>query len=68
MQEFNDIFAKGCELQDGLIHIDGYRRQSLTDAQRQRLEDSIQQFQKCLDMMAEQLAKHDANGKSDAAS
>ncbi|MFI2741270.1 SseB family protein [Zhouia sp. PK063] len=50
-QEFNEIFEKAGKRQEGLILLDGYRRKELNESEKVKLEESIKDFKKCLDMI-----------------
>lgn len=50
-QEFNEIFERAGKRQEGLIFLDGYRRKKLNDSDKKRLEESISDFKKCLDIV-----------------
>lgn len=50
-QEFNEIFERAGKKQKGLIHLDGYKRKSISIADKLRLEESIVDLKKCLDIL-----------------
>lgn len=50
IQEFNQIFARACKKQEGLVLLEGYRRKNLNETDKAMLEESIKDFQKCLDL------------------
>lgn len=50
-QEFNEIFERAGKRQEGLIFLDGYRRKKLNESDKKRLEESISDFKKCLDIV-----------------
>ncbi|NMM50820.1 SseB family protein [Marinigracilibium pacificum] len=50
-QEFNEIFKKAGKRQEGLILLDGYHRKKLNESEKLKLEESIKDFKKCLDMI-----------------
>ena len=50
-QEFNEIFERAGKKQKGLILLDGYRRKQLNSSEEMRLEESIKDFQKCLEIV-----------------
>jgi tetratricopeptide (TPR) repeat protein len=50
-QEFNEIFERAGKRQEGLILLDGYRRKQLNSSEKMRLEESIKDFQKCLEIV-----------------
>ncbi len=50
-QDFNALFEKAARRQEDLILLDGYRRKPLGSAERERLEASISDFQKCLEIL-----------------
>ncbi|MCT4560865.1 MAG: SseB family protein [Crocinitomicaceae bacterium] len=50
-QEFNEIFEKACKRQERLILLDGYHRKELNKSEKLKLEESIQDFAKCLEMI-----------------
>lgn len=52
-QEFNDLFERAVKKQDGLILLDGYQRKKLNESEKSRLEESVKEFQKCLDIVPE---------------
>lgn len=52
-QEFNEIFEQAGKKQEGLVILDGYRRKELNKFEKLKLEESIQDFQKCLDIVPE---------------
>lgn len=52
-QEFNEIFEQAGKKQEGLVILDGYRRKELNKFEKLKLEESIQDFQKCLDIFPE---------------
>ncbi len=49
-QEFNEIFERAGKRQEGLILLDGYLRKQLNSSEKVRLEESIKDFQKCLEI------------------
>ena len=49
-KEFNEIYERAGKKQDGLILLDGYKRKSLSAPDKLRLEASIEDFKKCLEM------------------
>lgn len=50
-EEFNKIFERAGKRQEGLILLDGYQRKPLNSSEKVRLEDSIKDFQKCLEII-----------------
>ncbi len=52
-QEFNEIFERAGKKQESLVILDGYRRKELNKFEKLKLEESIQDFQKCLDIAPE---------------
>jgi tetratricopeptide (TPR) repeat protein len=52
-QEFNEIFARAGEKQEGLIFLDGYRKKELKESEKLKLEESINDFKKCLEIVPE---------------
>ena len=50
-QEFNEIFERAGKRQEGLILLDGYQRKQLNSSEKVRLEESIKDFQKCLEIV-----------------
>lgn len=50
-QEFNEIFERAGKRQEGLIFLNGYKRKKLNDSEKKRLEESISDFKKCLDIV-----------------
>lgn len=50
-QEFNEIFDRAGKKQEGLILLDGYHRKKLSSSERIKLEESINDFQKCLEIV-----------------
>lgn len=50
-QEFNELFDRAGKMQKGLILLDGYRRKSLSPPEKIRLEESIKDFKKCLEIV-----------------
>ncbi|MBJ7427548.1 MAG: SseB family protein [Bacteroidia bacterium] len=50
-QELNEIFERAGKSQEGLILLDGYRRKQLNSDEKVRLEESIKDFQKCLEII-----------------
>lgn len=49
--EFNEIFERARKRQEGLILLDGYRKKQLNSSEKVRLEESIKDFQKCLEIV-----------------
>ena len=52
-QEFNEIFERAGKKQDGLILLNGYQRKKLNESEKSRLEESVKEFQKCLEIVPE---------------
>lgn len=52
-QEFNKIFEQGGKNQEGLIFLDGYRKKELQESEKLKLEESIKDFKKCLEIVPE---------------
>ena len=52
-QEFNEIFERAGNRQEGLILLNGYHRKKLTKSEKLRLEESVVEFQKCLEIVPE---------------
>lgn len=52
-KKFNELYERAGKKQEGLILLDGYRRKKLNESQKLRLEESIIDFQKCLDILPE---------------
>lgn len=50
IQEFNKIFERAGKSQEGLLHLDGYNRKDLIGNERKRLEESIVDYKKCLNI------------------
>jgi tetratricopeptide (TPR) repeat protein len=50
-KEFNEIFERAGKRQEGLILLDGYRKKQLNSSEKVRLEESIKDFQKCLEIV-----------------
>ncbi|UPZ13504.1 SseB family protein [Flavobacterium humidisoli] len=53
IQEFNKIFEQAGKKQEGLIFLDGYRKKELKESEKLKLEDSIKDFKKCLEIIPE---------------
>lgn len=49
-KEFNEIFEKAGKRQQGLIFLDGYKRKSLSASDKLTLEESVEDFKKCLNI------------------
>lgn len=52
-QEFNEIFERAGKKQEGLILLNGYQRKKLNQSEKSRLEESVIEFQKCLEIVPE---------------
>lgn len=52
-QEFNDIFERAGNNQEGLILLNGYHSKKLNDSEKSKLEESVIEFQKCLTIIPE---------------
>jgi tetratricopeptide (TPR) repeat protein len=50
-QNFNEIFERAGKRQEGLILLDGYKRKTLDESEKIRLEESIKDYQKCLEVV-----------------
>lgn len=50
-QEFNELFERAGKRQEGLILLDGYHRKQVNPSEKVRLEESIKDFQKCLEIV-----------------
>jgi tetratricopeptide (TPR) repeat protein len=50
-EEFNEMFVRAEKKQEGLIFLDGYRRKNLGASEKARLEESVNGFQKCLEVV-----------------
>lgn len=50
-KEFNEIFERAGKRQEGLILLDGYHRKQVNSSEKARLEESIKDFQKCLEIV-----------------
>jgi tetratricopeptide (TPR) repeat protein len=50
-EEFNLIFERAGKRQEGLIALDGYHRKNLTSSEKLKLEESVKDFQKCLEIV-----------------
>jgi len=50
-KEFNEIFERAGKNQEGLISLDGYKTIALKEYEKQKLEDSIKDFKKCLELI-----------------
>lgn len=50
IQEFNEIFEQAGKKQEGLIVLDGYRKKELKESEKLKLEESIKDFKKCLEI------------------
>ncbi len=49
-EAFNEIFERAGKRQAGLIILDGYRNKKLTTTEKLKLEESVKDFQKCLEI------------------
>lgn len=52
-QEFNEIFERAGKRQEGLIYLDGYRNKKLSEPEKKILEESINDFKKCLEIVSD---------------
>ncbi|MFC4817683.1 MULTISPECIES: SseB family protein [unclassified Flavobacterium] len=52
-QEINEIFERAKKRQEGLIILDGYKIKKLEESHKLRLEESINDFQKCIAIFPE---------------
>ncbi|CAA9200883.1 SseB family protein [Flavobacterium collinsii] len=52
-QQFNQIFEQAGKKQEGLIVLDGYRKKELKETEKLKLEESIKDFKKCLEIAPE---------------
>lgn len=52
-QEFNEIFERAGKKQEGLILLDGYQKKELKESDKLKLEESIKDFKKCLEIVPE---------------
>lgn len=50
-QEFNALFEQAGKLQKGLIFVEGYKIKRLNDSEKSRLEESVKEYQKCLEIV-----------------
>lgn len=50
IKKFNELFERAGKNQEGLIHLEGYRSKSLGTSEKLRLEDSVKDYQKCLEL------------------
>lgn len=50
-QEFNELFERAGKRQEGLILLDGHHHKQPNPSEKVRLEDSIKDFQKCLEIV-----------------
>lgn len=50
-QEFNELFERAGKRQEGLIFLDGYHRKQVNSSEKVKLEESIKDFQKCLEIV-----------------
>lgn len=50
-EAFNQLFKQAGKKQDGLIALDGYHLKKLSTAEKLRLEDSVADFRKCLELV-----------------
>jgi tetratricopeptide (TPR) repeat protein len=51
LKEFNEIFERAGKRQHGLILLDGHQKKPLNSSEKVKLEDSIKDFQKCLEIV-----------------
>lgn len=49
-EEFNEIFERAGKRQEYLILLDGYRKEKLMESDKLKLEESVKDFRKCLEM------------------
>lgn len=49
-EAFNEIFDQASKKQQGLVLLGDYRAKSLTSSEKSRLEESVNGFEKCLEM------------------
>ncbi|WP_290789829.1 SseB family protein [Flavihumibacter sp. UBA7668] len=49
-KEFNEIFERAGKKQKGLIFLDGYKRRSISSSEKLKLEESIEDYKKCLEL------------------
>lgn len=52
-QEFDEIYNRAGKRQEGLIILDGYKRKKLSSSEKTKLEESIKDLQKCLEIIPE---------------
>ncbi|WP_241686585.1 SseB family protein [Flavobacterium sp. YO12] len=52
-QEFNEIFERAGKKQEGLILLDRYRSKKLNESEKLKLEESVKDFKKCLEIVPE---------------
>ncbi len=50
-KNFNEIFERAGKRQEGLILLDGYKRKTLNESEKIRLEESIKDYQQCLEVV-----------------
>ncbi|WP_343632696.1 SseB family protein [Fluviicola sp.] len=50
-ERFNQLFKEAGKKQEGLIALDGYHLKKLSAAEKSRLEDSVNGFRKCLELV-----------------
>lgn len=50
-QEFNKIFEQAGKSQEGLVYLEGYNKKKIQESEILRLEDSINGYQKCLNII-----------------
>lgn len=52
-QEFNILYERAGKKQEGLISLDGYKRKALSISDKLKLEESIKDYKKCLNIFPE---------------
>lgn len=52
-QEFNILYERAGKKQEGLISLDGYKRKTLSISDKLKLEESIEDYKKCLNIFPE---------------
>ncbi len=52
-QEFNTIYERAGKKQEGLIFLDGYNRKPLANFDKLKLEESVEDYKKCIEIFPE---------------
>jgi tetratricopeptide (TPR) repeat protein len=50
-EEFNKIYKRAIGSQESLILLDGYQRKTLNETERLKIEESVKDFQKCIEIV-----------------